>query len=247
MNLEINSEYDLSQDDILEILDLFRSEGVVIDDVRNTIKTVNYKGIILNVKSFKIPNVINRFAYKYIRQSKAKRSFLYAKKLLSFGMNTPSPIAFIEYSNSFGITNSFYLSIQQEVDYTFKELIGSEIANIKSVLIEFTRFTYKMHKKGVFFIDHSPGNTLISKTNNGYDFYLVDLNRTKFYNKEISLDLGIKNFYRLGSTPEMVEVMAKEYALLRGADEEYVLNKMMQQTMAHNLAVAKKKAKRKAR
>ena len=247
MDCIVNSKFIELNAEILDIPKVFHTKGALLFQHRNIIKTMDINDITLNVKSFRIPHIINRFAYKYIRQSKAKRSYKYAEKLLSLGISTPQPVAYIENSNLLGLTESYYISLQSNCDYVFKDLLSKNICEIEDILIEFTRFTYKMHSKGVFFIDHSPGNTLISKTDNGYDFCLVDLNRTKFYNKEISLDLGIKNFYRLGSTPEMVEVMAKEYALLRGADEEYVLNKMMQQTMAHNLAVAKKKAKRKAR
>lgn len=245
MDCVVNSKFIKLNAEILEIPKVFHKKGALLFQHRNIIKTMEINDITLNVKSFRKPHLINRFAYKYIRQSKAKRSYKYAEKFISLGISTPQPVAYIEKSNIIGLTESYYISVQNNCDYVFKDLLSKDINEIKDILIEFTRFTYHMHCKGVFFIDHSPGNTLITKTKNGYEFCLVDLNRTKFYDNEIALDLGIKNFYRLGSTPEMVEVMAKEYALLRGVDEEYVLNKMMQQTMAHNLAVAKRKAKRK--
>ena len=163
---------------------------------------------------------------------------------MNLDIGTPQPIAFIEKSSLLGLNDSFYISRQIDVDYEFRALLSRDITEIREVLIAFTRFTHNMHKKGVYFIDHSPGNTLIKETSTGYDFYLVDLNRTKFYPEEISLELGIKNFYRLGSTPEMVEVMAKEYAKLRNVDENHVLSMMMKMTMKHNAAVAIKKAKR---
>lgn len=247
MKCIVNKEYAKISQEISKIPEVFETKGDLLFQHRNIIKTMEINGIMLNVKSFRIPHIINRIAYKYIRQSKAKRSYKYAEKLLSLDISTPKPVAYIEYSNLLGLTESYYISVQRDCDYVFKDLIPMNIDDIREILIEFTKFTYKMHKNGVFFIDHSPGNTLITKTNKGYDFCLVDLNRTKFYNQEISLDLGIKNFYRLGSTPEMVEVMAKEYAALRGVDEDYVLDIMMQQTVAHNIAVARKIEKRKNR
>lgn len=245
MMFGIDYKSDFLKEDVVNILDKFTREGTVLEEDRNVVKFFDYKGLSINVKAFKRPNIINRFAYKYIRPSKAKRSFLYAQRLVGLGIGTPQPIAFIEKSNFFGLNDSFYISKQIDVDYEFRALLTRNIIEIKEVLIAFTRFTYNMHKEGVYFIDHSPGNTLIKENANGYDFYLVDLNRTKFYPKEISIELGIKNFYRLGSTPEMVEVMAKEYAKLRSVDENYVLSMMMKLTMKHNAAVALKKAKRK--
>lgn len=71
---------------------------------------------------------------------------------------------------------------------------------------------------------------------------MVDLNRTKF--TSIDMNLGIKNFYRLGSNEEMVKVMAKEYAKLWNADEDYVFEQMLELTMSHNESVRKRKAKK---
>lgn len=244
MKYRINKKFSDLKEIIFSIPDLFEKSNEVIMKNRNTIKVIEINGLRLNIKSFKIPNVVNRFAYKYIRPSKAKRSFEYAQKLLSKGINTPEPVAFIEYSNCFGLTNSYYISIQEDSDYTFRDLIGKRIDEIKELLIDFTRFTYNFHVNGVYFIDHSPGNTLIKELDNGYKFSLVDLNRTKFYGKLLDLDLGIKNFYRLGSTKEMVEIMAKEYASLRNANPQMVCEKMMKMTMEHNESVAKKKLRR---
>ncbi len=244
MYYKINSRYSGLKETILSIPELFEKSSEVIMNNRNTIKVIETRGLRLNVKSFKVPNIINRIAYKYVRPSKARRSFEYALKLLSNGINTPEPIAFIEYSNFLGLTNSYYISIQEDCDYTFRDIIGKNIEEIKELLIDFTKFTYYIHSKGVYFIDHSPGNTLIKKLDKGFRFSLVDLNRTKFFNKALDLDLGIKNFYRLGSTPEMVEIMAEEYARLCEADVERVCSKMMQMTMEHNSKVLKKKQRR---
>jgi len=243
MRYEINPSYSLLKEKILDIPRIFENEGQVIQDGRNLIKSINIDGLTFNIKSFKTPNLINKYAYRYLRKSKAKRSFQYGSKLLKLGVSTPDPVAYIEYSKLGGLTRSYYISIQAEYDYTFRELIGQNIENINDVLIEFTRFTYNFHKQGIYFIDHSPGNTLIKENDSGFNFYLVDLNRTKF--TSIDIDLGIKNFYRLGSTKEMVEVMAKEYAKLWNTDENSVIEKMMQLTMSHNEVIKKRKAKKK--
>ncbi len=239
MHYQINPIYNHIKTQILEIPNIFSSQGKIIQDGRNTIKIIDIDGIKINVKSFKTPNIINKYAYRYLRDSKAKRSFAYATRLQEMKISTPEPIAYFEFYEYGGLNNSYYISIQEECDYTYRELIGKEITEIEKILIEFTRFTYDFHKKGMYFIDHSPGNTLIKVEKSAFKFFLVDLNRTEF--KSISLDLGIKNFYRLGANKEMVEVMAKEYAKLWSADVNYVTNKMLNMTLIHNEVVRKKK------
>lgn len=243
MHYKINPLFLHLEKKILDIPRIFENEGEIIQSGRNLIKSIEVDGFVFNVKSFKTPNFINKFAYRYLRESKAKRSFLYGTKLLKLGVSTPTPVAYIEYVKFGGLSKSYYISIQEECDYTFRELLGRKIEDIENVLKEFTRFTYNFHKQGVYFIDHSPGNTLIKEKDSGFDFYLVDLNRTKF--TRVDLDLGIKNFYRLGSNEEMVRVMAKEYARLWNVDENYVFTQMLKSTMNHNEAVRKRKAKKK--
>lgn len=242
MNYQINPNYNHLKKQILDIPNIFESQGEIIQDGRNTIKILNLNGLKINVKSFKTPNIINRYAYRYLRESKAKRSFSYATRLLGMEISTPEPIAFMEYNKNGGLTNSFYISIQEDCDYTYRELIGRNSNDIENILIAFTRFTFDFHKKGMYFIDHSPGNTLIKEVNSGFKFYLVDLNRTKF--TKIDLEMGIKNFYRLGANKEMIQIMAKEYAKLWNADENYVSKKMTEITLRHNVAVQKKKLAR---
>lgn len=245
MKYSINTKYKSIENFIKSIPDIFEKEGDTIYKGRNVVKIFEHEGVLFNVKRFKVPNMINRLAYKYFRKSKAERSFLYANRLLELGINTPDPVAYFEYSNVLGLKFSYYVSLHYEYDFTFRELIREEINNCKDILLQFTEFTHKLHANGVYFIDHSPGNTLIKKVDGKYIFSLVDLNRTKFFNKELDLELGIKNFYRLGSTKEMVEVMAEQYAILRDADKEKVLESMMKQTMDHNASVKKKYQKKK--
>lgn len=245
MHYKINPSYSHLEKQILNIPRQIELEGDIIQDGRNLIKSIEIDGIQLNVKSFKKPNLINKYAYRYLRQSKAKRSFQYGSKLLDLGVSTPTPVAYIEFSKFGGLSRSYYISLQMPYDYTFRELIDQDINDVEEVLIQFTKFTFNFHKQGVYFIDHSPGNTLIKKENDGYRFSLVDLNRTKFIS--INLDLGIKNFYRLGSNEDMIRIMAREYAKLWEADESYVLEKMLELTMNHNKRIAKKKIKRKSK
>ncbi|MBT3588960.1 MAG: Kdo domain containing protein, partial [Flavobacteriaceae bacterium] len=151
---------------------------------RNTIKNVTVQNLDLNIKSFKVPHLVNRIAYSFFRKSKANRSFDYANDLIKKGIKTPKPFAYFEYSNLKLLHKSFYVSEQLSYDLTYRELItGLNYPDYDNILREFTRFTFDLHEKGVNFLDHSPGNTLIKKNKNTgkYDFYLVDLNRMNFH------------------------------------------------------------------
>ena len=68
---------------------------------RNSLKLFNLDGEILNVKSFKVPNVINKVAYRFLRKSKAERSYNYANKLIDLNIGTPQPVAFYEFKSAF--------------------------------------------------------------------------------------------------------------------------------------------------
>ncbi|MCF7568224.1 Kdo domain containing protein [Sabulilitoribacter arenilitoris] len=196
---------------------------------RNSLKLFRLNNETINVKSFRIPNIINQIAYRFFRKSKAQRSFEYANKLKNLNIGTPQPIAYYEFKTPFLFKKSYYISEQIDCDYTYRELTTDfNIPNYNEVLRGFTRFTFNLHEKGVHFLDHSPGNTLIKKTENGYDFYLVDLNRMEF--KTLDFETRIKNFSKLTIHKSMVEVMSDEYAKCSGKDYETIFNLMWKET-----------------
>lgn len=198
---------------------------------RNSLKLFQLNDKTINAKSFKVPHLINQIAYRFFRKSKAQRSFEYANKLKNLNIGTPQPIAYYEFKTPFLFKKSYYISDQIDCDYTYRELTTDfSIPNYDKILRAFTRFTFNLHEKGVHFLDHSPGNTLIKKTENGYDFYLVDLNRMEF--KTLDFETRIKNFSKLTIHKSMVEVMSDEYAKSSGEDYKTIFNLMWQETEA---------------
>ncbi len=230
-NIKINSFFaKIKENDVEEIISAFnKSDELIGNQKRNSIKKISYNNLSLNIKSFKKPNLINQFVYGYrIRKSKAERSFEYANKLLNLNVGTPTPVAFLEEKNIFGLSNSYYISEHLEYDLTYRELITNEnYPNREEILRAFVRFTYILHEKGICFLDHSPGNTLIQITNEGYKFYLVDLNRMKFM--KMHFEDRMKNFSRLTSDEKMIEVMSDEYSKLIDMDYSHVYSEMKKQ------------------
>jgi hypothetical protein len=232
MEFRLNPNCNLSQSDVISILQNFSTTGkMFIDGRRNKIKLFELKGISLNVKSFKVPHLVNRIIYQYFRKSKAKRSFEFANKLIENGIGTPEPIAYLEHSNFIGLKDSYYVSEHLMADLTYRELV--EIPNYPdgdNILRQFTRFSYLLHQKGIEFKDHSPGNTLIKKNESGtYDFFLVDLNRMEFHT-EMPFELRMKNLCRLTPHKEMVAVMSNEYAKVSGESEEKIFTTLWKMT-----------------
>lgn len=222
MIFEINPEFKQYEKEIRDSFQHFDSKGEnFIIGERNKIKLFEIGGNKMNVKSFKIPNKINQFVYRYFRKSKARRSFEFANILLSKGIGTPKPIAFQENYGSFSLQRSFYASIHQDYDLTFRELVEiKDYPDEENILRQFTQFSFKIHEAGIEFKDHSPGNTLIKNLGNGkYDFFLVDLNRMNFH-PSMDLDLRMKNLSRLTPKLEMVEIICDEYAKLYKRDKK---------------------------
>ena len=226
MNLQTNSQFQNSQSNLSNFIENFKTTGTLFGDgKRNVIKLFELEGKTINIKSFKIPNLINKIAYRYFRKSKARRSFEYATLLLEKGIGTPQPLAYLENYNWIGLKDSYYASEHLLCDLTYRELVEiPDYPDHENILRQFTRFSYSLHQKGIEFKDHSPGNTLIKKSAEGqYDFFLVDLNRMNFH-EEMSFELRMKNLCRLTPVKEMVAVMSNEYAKVSGESEKLIFD-----------------------
>lgn len=209
-----NPEYKDFENSLLKYITDFDSQGIdFVIGQRNQIKLFQIPNQTINIKSFKVPHLINRFVYKYFRKSKARRSFEYANQLILLDIGTPKPIGFIEHTSFIGLNKSFYISEQLPCDLTFRTLIEDvNYPDYENILRQFTRFCFDLHQKGIEFLDHSPGNTLIKKTKQGtYTFFLVDLNRMEFHNT-MDFNQRMKNLCRLTPLREMIVVMSNEYA-----------------------------------
>jgi len=160
MKYVINPKYLKHKEALESIVDNFAisRQGTVLKQSRNTLKTFDLGRDIINIKSFKVPNIFNQIIYKYFRKSKAQRSFEHANKLLKLGIDTPQPIAYCHNSSSLLFGKSYYISRQLKYDLTYRELINDfNYQDYDNILRAFTRFTFSLHEKGIEFLDHSPG------------------------------------------------------------------------------------------
>ncbi|MFB0911384.1 MAG: lipopolysaccharide kinase InaA family protein [Flavobacterium sp.] len=230
--------------EILRFIKEFNSDlGTVFGNGdRNVIKLFDLNGQTINIKSFKVPNIVNKVAYRYFRKSKAKRSFEYATTLLKNGIGTPQPLAYYENYNSIGLRDSYYASEHLETELTFRELVEvPDYPDHENILRQFTQFTFNLHEKGIEFLDHSPGNTLIKKiSDDEYNFFLVDLNRMNFH-EAMDFDVRMKNLSRLTPKKEMIAIMSDEYSKYYTESANSIFEKMWQATVEFQEKFARKK------
>ena len=196
----------------------FPDSGKTIFKSRNEVKVFIVGNYELNVKAFKIPNLINRFVYAYFRGSKAARSYRYARKFLSLGISTPAAVGYVECTKLGFLIKSYYISIHYRNEFTLREVLNYQVADHDSILRKWVRFTYeKLHKNNIFHLDYSPGNTLICKKGNDFDFQIIDLNRMRF--GPIGFERGLYNFRQLDTDRQTLGLLAAEYASLCHKDE----------------------------
>lgn len=241
--LTINSSYHNIEKQITNCVTNFNVLGkLLIAGSRNIIKLFHINdGLTLNIKSFKKPFIINQIIYGYLRKSKAKRSFEHAKILLDKGIGTPNPIAFNENKSILGLLDSYYICEHIVADLTFRELVETDYPDAENILRQFIHFTYKLHKNGIEFKDHTPGNTLIKSNQDGtYSFFLVDLNRMKFH-KEMSFKSRMKNLSKITPQKKMIEIMSNEYSKISNESEKFIFDTLWDFTENFQLKLARKK------
>lgn len=116
-------------------IDHFDEQGEIVYKARNIIKLIELDGVhSINSKRYKIPNIINRFAYRWFRKSKAQRAFEYASILRDKGFLTPKPFAYAEERTGLFIKESFYVSEHVFDVYEFREIRDKPIQDIESLL-----------------------------------------------------------------------------------------------------------------
>ncbi len=210
---------------INKIIDDFDSRGELIKGSRNTIKKINIDNLVINIKRFKIPNILNKIIYTFFRSSKANRSYNYAKKLIDNGIMSPEPIGFYDIFKFGLIHQSYYVSENIDYDYDMEFVFTNiELDSRDEIIKKFTYFTHNLHENGIMFLDHSRSNTLVKKHNDDFKFYLIDLNRMKF--KTLSIDERFKNFRRLKLNNEILEKVSGFYSEIVNVEKQIIFNKI---------------------
>jgi len=199
------------QDFVDEVEQYFATSTELIHDARNQLKRLHFQGEDLIVKSFKVPHLLNRVVYSFFRQSKAKKSYLFAEKIGHF---TAEPIAYIEHYKHGLISTSYFVAKHYEFDFDIRRpLLEPDFPDRTLIFKRFAAFVYQLHEHNILHLDLSPGNILIKRDDEGqYQFKIVDINRMKFIS--LSESERAKNFSKLWANNEDLTVMLLEYAAL---------------------------------
>jgi TfoX/Sxy family transcriptional regulator of competence genes len=206
------------KDFILHIQEYFKNNNQTVHKARNELKIIPHAGVETLVKSFKIPNLINKIAYTFFRDSKAKKSYAYSLKLGDF---TPAPIGYIEFFQNGLLAESYFVSERFDYDFTIREpLLDTEFPNREAIFKAFAHFTLQLHNAGIFHEDYSPGNILVKEQNGTYIFKVVDVNRMKFF--QLSCEERAKNFSKLWASEDALTTIAAEYTKEYEKCEDFV-------------------------
>ena len=192
---------------------------------RNVIKKMQLGSQAVVVKSFKPPGLIRALIYANVQKSKALRSYENALKLQQLGILTPEPIAVIEYTRGYRLTESYYITRHYPHEYTMEAVLKKAAASDQSMecseqsqsmaIVEaFVQFTFNMHQANVLHCDHNPNNTLIGEKDGAFEFAIIDLNRMRF--KKLSLVQRLNEFVRLSDDPFVLSKISTTYAQCLG-------------------------------
>ncbi len=189
------------------------------------------------LKCFKVPNAINSLVYVNLRKSKARRSYEYAKRLDEMGIGTPMPLAYAECRDGLRLRRSYYLC-----DYIDGQEVRcwERLPDASPMLKALARDMVRLHRKGVFHKDFSPGNILYTVTPDGnFRFYYIDLNRVKFGVHDSNVLM--QNFRCINTDLYETRRLARYYAEAAGLDPgateeqaETQLNKYLASKAMHN-------------
>lgn len=244
-DIHIYPEYEHLRDWITSIPSGGYPMDHVFCDNRNLVVMTHYDGHYYVVKQFRRATFANRLIYSYVRSNKAKRSAEYAGRLSDYGFKTARPVAYIVEKKS-SVYQTCWL-VSEYLPYpTLGEFVSmlEDNASAKTSLYEsFADFAYALFQSEVNFQDFNIGNFLVDKTENGYDFYMVDINRIKW--SRCSTKKQIMAFEKLDLPPEDVAAIVSFYAKRVRKNEELLLSMtFFYKLVFHSRRRLKKKMKR---
>lgn len=227
MKIYLNPKYEYLRDFIERIPSTFNQTGKTIYTGRNVIKVFDTPdGDTINVKCYHAPIGINALIYSLgIRKPKGWRAFHYAGYLQSKGVDTPEPIAYIEYRTLGIIGKTYFVSVQCPYEHLMYEMGDALPEEYEPMAKAFARYTASLHEKQILHKDYSPGNILWRKTDGNYSFSIVDINRMKF--GTVDMETGCKNFSRLWGPKRFLVLTVQEYARQRNFNADTCVNIML--------------------
>lgn len=195
---------------------VFDTEGELLYAERNVVKRfVAPDGTPLIVKRYKFPNFIQRFAYSFYRPSKARRAYEYGLRLTSMGIDTPTPIAYIEEKNGLLFTYGYFVSAEN-LNPDCRVLRTDQNFDNGLLAHDLMVFIAHLHDLGVMHGDTNLSNFLYEKRGEHYHFTVIDINRSRFVTPPPSRSECLHNLMRLTHIRPLLHHLVSIYADIRG-------------------------------
>jgi tRNA A-37 threonylcarbamoyl transferase component Bud32 len=163
----------------------------------------------LCVKQFRYPHIWDRMKEQF-RHSKGLKAWIAANGLRARGIPSLRPLALVEKRSWSGLKESYFLLETFENDQELDRYIlkGFSHHREKRLFIKtFAQWLSNFHKMGLYHQDMKTCNILISKTEETWNFRLLDLEDVRL-NERVDERRLLKNFLQLNtSTPRIMTRM----------------------------------------
>lgn len=224
MKLELNKDYGFLKQWLLDLPQSFNYMGEVLIDGRNQVRLIEVDGCLYVVKYFKRVTLFNRYVYRYLRASKGERAYCNAQTLLQKGIDTPTPIAYLDVYEHARLKYSFFISLYEKGQSAY-QLMNQPLQQIDNQLNELASFLYLIHRKGVFHADLNLTNVLCHIEDETTKFCLIDNNRIRF--KSYSRRRAMRNLRRVRMPLVNYAALVSYYARIANQEPFNTLGIMM--------------------
>lgn len=247
VNTSLGKEEDIVNAVKMLIVSFEMGGGETLHEKRNVIRRIPMsflgKKKEMVVKRFKCPNVIQKIGYATgISSPKAVRAYNNATILRERGFKTPTEIACLVLK-SFGLVNDTYYICENTNAHPIIEVFEREKGFHPDAATAFGQFVAKMHEKGVMHHDLNNTNVLYERTNKGWRFSLIDINRmtftpdgSPFTDKKVCFD----NLTRYTGNLELTRHVYLAYLEARGWDTN-LIEEAMKVKVEHDSSYANRK------
>ena len=241
MKLFVNPRYWCLRDDIVRVINGDYEATKVFCHRRNVVERFVMQGKEYVIKIYRRPNFFNRFAYTFLRKSKAERAYVNAFRLFELGIETPIPVAYAEKKSCGLFTDGYFIS--EYVPYGLMQEAYAGIsteAERERLSDDFSDFTLALHAKGVLPLDFNASNIFYYCKDGAYRFALTDINRMRFGTVP-SIAEAMRSFEQMGLSVEALCKIANRYCSSRDGDVEYSVLVFLYHRIRHRVKCAFKR------
>ena len=212
----------IQQSQLAALCSRLAAEGMPAESVRciyrgrNLLAACRVGDLSVCIKDFRVPGLLKGLIYGTVRMSKARRSYVNAQRLLSLGVPTPRPLAYVLTRRLAVLLDRSYYLCEQLPDSWQQIRYMEQRPDYPELVVALGRWVAEVHGKGVLIKDLSPGNILFRSDGSSYSFCLVDVNRMQF-----DVADRRRQLYRAGwlmNSEESSADFARSYAAAAGID-----------------------------